>query len=176
MEANQEEAKEFGSDVKNIFSKSQFRKSISRFPRLFKLQSEISVSQFPIYSIAKCINKKCMNETTALTITDWTNDQYLLKLKKPWPKEANNLSLQNIFKYCLEPDSLDDNIFRQHQVRERDLNFAYRNFIDDSSLGIFYLHLFNSIKEGDKIAKETLPIWIDNASFLSSEHYFKIKK
>ena len=117
-----------------------------------------------------------MNETTALTITDWTNDEYLLELKKPWPKEANNLSLQNIFKYCLQPDSLDDNIYRQQQVRERDLNFAFRNFIDDSSLGIFYLHLFNSIKEGDKIAKETLPIWIDNASFLSSEHYFKIKK
>ena len=53
MEANQDEAKEFGSDVKNIFSKSQFRKSISRFPRLFKLQSELSVRQFLIFSIAK---------------------------------------------------------------------------------------------------------------------------
>ena len=115
-----------------------------------------------------------MNGTTALNISDWTND--LLELKKPWPKEANSLSLQAIFNYCLQNDSQDDNIYRQHQVRVRDLNSAFRNFIDDSSLGIFYLHLHNSLIEGDKISKDSLPCWIDNASFLLSEHHFRIKK
>lgn len=117
-----------------------------------------------------------MDGTTAFGISDWTNDKYLIELKKPWPKEANSLSLQKIFLHCLQADSEDDNIFRQQQVRERDLMTAFRNFIDDSSLGIFYLHLRNSLVEGDNISKESIPTWIDNASFLSSEHHFKIKK
>ena len=116
-----------------------------------------------------------MDGTTAFTMENWMNDN-IIELTKPWPKEANNLSLQKIFRFCLERDSDDDNIFRQHTIRQRDLNFAYRNFIDDTTLLQFYLHIHNSLLEGDEITKDSIPCWIDNASFLSSEHFYKLKK
>ena len=113
-----------------------------------------------------------MDGQGSLNLNQYIDPQYEYKVHKQYPESANDLSLCNIIRHCLEADCNDNPINNQQHERECNLNMAFRALLDDVVLSTWYLHLFN---QSEKIKDKEIPVWKDNIAFFRSENKYNTK-